>query len=145
MPDVSSDEGIAAFLAARLDEDEATAKAATEAEGQWFAPGPGAGEWSVRNNRAIVDCPAGVIAFDEGCPTDTQAAHIARHDPARVLRSVAAVRIILAACQHAGPWVAYTPEEWLEFALPLLAAIYSDHPDYRPQWKPVTAAEPPPP
>ena len=67
--------------------------------------------------------------------------HMARHDPPRALRSVAAVRAILAACRPAagrlaGRWVAYTPEEWLEFALPVLAAIYSDHPDYRDEWKP---------
>jgi hypothetical protein len=160
-----SDDDIAAFASARLDEVEAVAKAATEAAGQWFEPGPGAGEWSVRNNRAIVECPTGIIAFDEGCPTDAQAAHIARHDPARALREVEAGRAILRMhrptpphpefgftypaaarfCGYCGPgdnWQAeQEPDHYPDALWPcrhvrILAAIDSDHPDYRPEWAP---------
>jgi hypothetical protein len=116
-------------LAARLDEDEASAKAATETVGQWFKPGPGAGEWSVRNNRAIVECPTGIIAFDEGCPTDDQAVHIARNDPARVLRFVAAVReIIRESSGEDHPEFAYEPAYYagLDFAVRALAGIYDE-------------------
>ena len=82
------------------------------------------------------------------------ARHIARHDPARVLREIAAKRAIVAAhhpetpskyghdvlrcavCQtergvwaedrHADPWPCLT--------LRHLAAVWSDHPDYRAEW-----------
>ncbi len=88
---------LAAQIEELLTEDETTAKAATEVAGQWFQPGPGVGEWTLRNNRAIVESPAGIIAFDEGCPTREQGAHIARNDPARVLRRVAVTRELVAA------------------------------------------------
>ena len=88
---------LAAQIEERLTEDETTAHAATETAGQWFQPGPGAGEWTLRNNRAIVESPAGIIVFDEGCPTDAQGAHIARNDPAGVLRRVAVTRELVAA------------------------------------------------
>jgi hypothetical protein len=48
--------------------------------------------------------------------------HIARHDPARVLRQCAALRLAL--------------EFWRGLTrLRTIAAIWSDHPDYRPEWK----------
>ena len=136
---------ITEFLQARLDETEAAAKAATEVDGQWFTPGPGAGEWAVRQNKAIVDCPAGIVVFDEGCPTDEQAAHIASHDPARVLRQVEAGRKILAMYIEAEknrPQGYYGYEEGemrgeadaLLLAVKALAEAWSDHPDYWSEW-----------
>lgn len=132
------------FLAARLDEDEA---AATEA---------GADEWTDEVNVwMVVDSKGEPVAYDEGKPTEEQAAHIARHDPARVLREVESKRAILA--DHSNPHSAAAAEdpgleegtrqsrrlngEWCVHhedhecsTLRAMAAVYSDHPDYRPEW-----------
>ncbi len=51
--------------------------------------------------------------------------------PARMRREVAAKRAILA------QWEAMPPgSPMLVFVLYNLAAVYGDHPDYRPEWKP---------
>jgi hypothetical protein len=105
---------LAAFVTARLDEDEAIAKAALD-------------------NALGIE---GELAQQAGpCVGETGYAHIARHDPARVLRQVEAVRALLAAYQPSGQGVAYTLEAGLEFALGHLAAAWSDHPEYRAEWK----------
>ena len=56
------------------------------------------------------------------------APHIARHDPARVLREVEAKRKIVrdVAC-------GFYDSDYDE-AVEHLAAVYSDHPDYDPDW-----------
>ncbi len=117
------------FLRGRLDEDEAVAQAAA-------------------------------VLWDDGNWTEVEAdpyAHAQRHDPARVLREVAAKRAILDAHGwHTGHHhgndgprrclVCITDQEdyadmWLSDLWPCLtvrhlAAVYSGHPDYRTQWKP---------
>lgn len=102
----------AAFIESQLAQDEATAKAAIESRGQWYdpRPGPPSGAWKMRNRTSVVESDAGVIVFDEGCPTGEQAAHIARQDPARTLRRVKAVRGLVAAIL-AGPHD-YVPDEY---------------------------------
>jgi hypothetical protein len=62
-----------------------------------------------------------------------QAAHIARHDPARVLRQCTAVRAVIAELlrreatgDDADPSVRDLARE--------LAAVYADHPDYDASW-----------
>lgn len=55
------------------------------------------------------------------------AGHIARHDPARVLREVEAKRRILALHEELN-------EPHLYEAVQHLAAVWSDHPGYRPEW-----------
>lgn len=110
---------LAAFLAARLDEDEAAAKAAIrETAPQWAADGhwalyehPEEGMQQVCLNENFEDDPI---------------THIARHDPARVLREVEAKRRMLEELD-----LPYPGEEHL---LKLLAAVYRDHPDYDPAW-----------
>jgi hypothetical protein len=110
---------LVAFLAARLDEDEAAAEDvhnAYECESCMGPPGP-------------FPCNCGY--------------------PARVLREVAAKRAILA--EHkpyetggthlSGPVFCSTCGEEDAVEVPCgtlrhLAAVYSDHPDYRPEWKP---------
>ena len=69
--------------------------------------------------------------------------HIARHDPARVLREVEAKRAIVA--DYADACAKYRADR-TEFragerfaallAATRLAAVYADHPDYREEWKP---------
>jgi len=119
-----------AFLNARMDEDEATA-----------------------NCLLFAGRMSGPLRFVSGYGGPAADAFIARHDPARVLREVEAKRLIIAAhnttvrermrshpeygqdywcdtCSHENP-----TGRWCRTLL-LLAAIYSDHPDYRQEWKP---------
>lgn len=116
---------LVAFLRARLDEDEAVARAAT------------AGAWE------LVRAPDGSWYVDPGDLDDVanvdrtaDAEHIARHDPARVLRDVAANRAIVDECERMSqPF----PAEWLSpqgQILRALASTYADHPEYREEWKP---------
>jgi hypothetical protein len=126
---------LTAFLRARLDEDEAEAKATADADAEFWADVKGDGT------------------------------HFGLHDPARVLREVAAGRAILGLhhptqphpefgftypgaakfCGYDGPgdnWQAeHEPDHfpdalWPCWTVRLLAAVYSDHPGYRPEWKP---------
>src|SRR5690349_1270697 len=91
------------FIKARLDEDEAAARAAEHNDGpgtlEWRVGGPRHLTFDNHRSEDYVSVFAGgwdriLIARDEvrGAPL---AKHIARHDPARVLREVAAKRAIL--------------------------------------------------
>jgi hypothetical protein len=115
---------LAAFLAARLAEDEAAAQAlgADRWDAQEFSPT----DWAIRG------AGMGPRAVADTWKPET-AAHIARHDPARVLREVAVLRSIVTShhydrgrcdsCEYDCPVAA-------------LAAIWQDHPDYRDEWRP---------
>lgn len=66
-------------------------------------------------------------------------AHIARHDPARVLVEVEATRELLrvaAAAADFAPTFTTGVAAKLEDVLRLFALPYTDHPDYRPEWAP---------
>jgi hypothetical protein len=133
-----------AFLAARLDEDEAAAMAATGTAWAWEATGDKDNSWAVGYVEGEDGRPlSGEIGHGQGVVIDgvcesinghlADAAHIARHDPARVLREVEAKRRILA--EHSGNhkcgwWIPGCP------TVEALAAVYSDHPDYQPGGKP---------
>jgi hypothetical protein len=100
---------LATFLLARLDEDERIAADAAE----------------------LFDGAQLQVADDVG-------AHIVRHDPARVLRDVAATRAVVQIwldgiagqlSQNRGEGL-----DLVDAAMSRLAAVYSDHPDYRPAW-----------
>jgi Family of unknown function (DUF6221) len=116
---------LVAFLRARLDEDE---RLATLARPEFFTP----------------ECLAVFASAGD-------AAHVIRHDPARVLREVEAKRAILAEifnyeavidgewgdCHEADQIAAgmcpdHMPDEIP--ALRVLAAVYSDHPHFDPAW-----------
>jgi predicted Rossmann-fold nucleotide-binding protein len=63
--------------------------------------------------------------------TDPIIQHAAHYNPVRTLREVEAKRAILA------QWEAMPADSpVLTFAIHNLAAVYSDHPGYRPEWKP---------
>jgi len=124
------------FIAARLDEDEAAARVATE--GPWSFVGYDDSGW------AVVANDEHEIVSRSG---SDDATHTALHDPARVLREVAAKRAILE--YHATTLHEATPlrrqsmsdEQFArvldaERTLGWLAAVYSDHPDYNPEWGP---------
>jgi hypothetical protein len=112
------------FIEARLAEDEAAARAACRPRPDFGSPDrwePGVG------------LPAEVMGPMEsvaGTKSPAAAAHIARHDPARVLREVEAHRRMV-------------EELWLvrdslpvELALCALASVYAEHPDFREEWRP---------
>ena len=131
---MSSDEGIAAFLRARLDEDEALIR--RNSDGHGLADG-------FPDYRTYVD-------------GDTRAAddYIEHFGPVRMLREVEVKREILEWHYRGLPpegapegleicageegdgdtWQMATP--WPCPQIRALAAVWSDHPDYRPEWKP---------
>jgi len=115
------------FLAARLDEDR---EAATKAGGR---------EWAYNGHIwLVVDHEGDPVVYDEGKPNWFQASHIVRHDPARVLREVAAKRALLEEFELPGLDCAATsaaPDNCRQHrVLRQLAAIYSDHSDFREEW-----------
>ena len=132
---------LTAFLSARLDEDEAVAKAAASAAGpRWhhelYWPDDGG------DATAVIFSAAGAPLADTLHREDEEmAAHIARHDPARVLRDVEAKRRLLArhwpdrfGCQYCADGGHNSDRGCADLAD--LGAIWSDHPDYREEWKP---------
>lgn len=128
------------FLLARLAEDEAAALAANLRPGdpdwQAFAVGTGAPRrFTVRSRycHRVVARTQDIPSVDGWATPPTEdptgvldgaavAAHVARWDPARVLAECTAWRIAVGAGDDA--------------VLRALAAVYSDHPDYRPEWSP---------
>lgn len=157
------------FLRARLDEDERVAREATSESGRW-AWDHGLGQ--LCNGP---ECPYGILldtAAEDGSHAGTElmevhgydvkvpwegAEHIARHDPARVLREVEAKRRIVHAhgrdheCisltgsgEHSAvdgkPWELWEPASTEDhgpcLVVRLLALPYADHLDYRDEWRP---------
>ena len=141
-----------AFLKARLDEDEATAKTATAVPaGSSTGDDPTDDEiYSVHDG--IVDLVGVTVAFTRDRNV-ANGQHIARHDPARALREVAAGRYILDLFISTAALVEHPPvmgeghpyagkisvQDYFDARRELavlrpvavaLAAIYSDHPDY---------------
>lgn len=110
------------FLTARLDEDEAVARAA-------FSDLDEPGEaWR----------PSGLED-----PWPTQERHVLRHDPARVLAEVKAKRRILELDDEVlrrevrnGDASGAGASLMLSIVLRLLALPYADHPDYDEAWRP---------
>lgn len=125
------------FLRARLAEDERAARAATP--GPWIAHkyidydcdfeatiGTGAGVHEQTNIVGHGYEGGGVQKLDD-------ARFIARHDPARVLREVEAKRRLV----DRYAWLReHGDTGGAAWVLPLLAAAYADHPDFRPEWAP---------
>jgi hypothetical protein len=139
---------IIAFISARLDDDEAYAlEAAKEFGPDWIEIW--SGEIDLSANLPDRQPPAG-RHWDAHVQTNDSrvSRHMVRHDPARVLAEVKAKRAIVA--RHStgivyGSWPTYGGEReelWRfcellhdECELPLLAAIYADHPEYDPAWR----------
>ena len=151
---------IVEFLRARYDEDEAAARAAA-AGGAWrYEDGDSVGAWTLYDEHWTIaslrtyrheayEYANRMPAFRHPAYVDADAngRHIARHDPARVLREVEAHRRILAmhwphksfrgdvvTCGFcAGDGAA---EDWPCPHVRLLAMPYDSHPDYDPSWSP---------
>ncbi|MEU8829364.1 DUF6221 family protein [Streptomyces sp900116325] len=149
------------FLRARLDDDERTARGTTMPLDWHQGPGDDP-EWTSaemvlmwppefhtpyeqdKHWRGLTAEPAGL------------AAHIARHDPARVLAEVEAKRQLVklhgratlragggaqyfateTVCRSCEPNHQFPERSWPCPTLRLLALPYADHPDYRPEWAP---------
>jgi hypothetical protein len=115
-----------AFIQARLDEDEQVAR---RVEAAWRCIA-GTGEIVASDGTHAEVCAE---AHWEGVGE-----HIARHDPARVLREVEAKRKLLAYLVSLEDKA--TDNNWwnLDTCEPfqLLAATWSDHPGYRAEWAP---------
>jgi hypothetical protein len=123
-----------AFVEARLDEDEAAAK--TWRHPEWERRGHAVWMRLGNDRRLAAECPLPMG------PEPSPAEHIARHDPARVLRRVEGARRMLSRLCAA---LATDPiEGGLRSArvMALYAAVcayayeYDDYPGYRQEWKP---------
>lgn len=135
---------LAAFLRARWDAEEATARAAIEARNsvtqsaaEWSAGSDESGSGDYRQavwagDGAVMVCEM-LDEYDE-----VTAAHIARHDPARVLADIAAKRRILDWFERQRAWAAENNLWAYDDAEPLklLALPYADHHAYREERKP---------
>jgi hypothetical protein len=137
---------LVAFLRARCDEDEQVARAATD--GPWST-------WEGRELHGLGDLihpvrtPGQMPGSRATIVTASwlDAEHIARHNPARVLRQVEAVRGVLFIYDQMAPGLngsdagtrgaARMALTVLQPVLGCLAQAYADHPDYRPEWAPV--------
>ena len=138
---------LTAFIKARLAEDEAAAKAADE--GPWKAvpcvygpPEDGYGEPHYYEIRSPLRGPHGDVVSHQtheggGVHGAANAVHIARHDPPRTLREVEALRRLVIIhnpgtdpCDPGNARLRAMPCEVLTF----VAAIWSEHPDYRQEW-----------
>ncbi|WHM30162.1 DUF6221 family protein [Streptomyces sp. BPPL-273] len=113
-------EDLVEFLRARLDEDEADAAAAS--------PGP----WHVDAEGDEVLAVDDITVADgfalSGRQLRATTAHIARHDPDRIMRQTAILRgRVDLWSKMAGSHARANLREF--------AAIWDDHPDYRPEWR----------
>jgi hypothetical protein len=125
------------------------------------AKGEGSGDWiqvDPEREPGLIEADGDPVVYHEGSPTEAEAAHIARHDPARVLAEIETKRRIIelhaigpcadgpkgvlvcgtcgphgdsTAAWHGGDYAWYPCDTIKTLALP-----YADHPDYREEWRP---------
>jgi hypothetical protein len=132
-------DALISFMNARLDEAEALATEAAK-----YNPSP----WATDDLGDLRDAKGAEIFAGVGYGGtsfyESAAQFAGRFDPAHVLREVAAKRAIIAEYEASAEFM-NRPENrhipagephGLYTALKILAAVYSDHPDYDPAWKP---------
>jgi len=120
-----SEPTLADFLLARIAEDEAAARKAGGKRWQRFQTGG----VELIDAEQIGSAFADTVCFDEGSPSEAQAEHIVRHDPARVLAECEAKQRIV---ETHDCWADVCG--WPCGVLAPLAAVFSAHPDYRADW-----------
>ena len=149
------------FLLARIAEDEEAAKAASPSPWKYGDVESVAGGSLYDKTRMIAslhyeqptDHDGTIVRHLLSDEADANGAHIARHDPARVLAECEAKRRIVevhakireaypgmtieenpccAECSAGGEY----PSGWPCATLAAIASIYADHPDYREEWRP---------
>jgi hypothetical protein len=153
---------ITEFLEARIAEDETVARLASSDGPSWdIVSGFGGATGAIHAGGEVITDEDGdesyyggsVIVYDEGTPDHTQAQHIARNDPTRVLAECAAKRAIIA--HHTEDWGDCTVcldgvsgcgdpaccggptnemESWPCPTIRAVVAVYADHPDYLQEW-----------
>jgi hypothetical protein len=145
---------LADFLLARIAEDEEAARAATS--GPWrydperFHKPPRAAEWSegvfAGSRGASAICVATTGEVDDP-QSMRDGAHIARHDPARVLAECAIKRRIVVAhnvvhdgCPGSPTLVSDDGEQDGDYGGPCLvlralASVFAGHPEFREEWR----------
>ena len=117
---------IVEFLEARLTEDELAANAATDASPEWQA---------YYDYRDVKDLDGHfIVQADSQHPTTAQAAHIARHSPARALRECEAKRAVIADFLRRDALGDLPGRSAVEDILKAISVIYSHHSDYDPAW-----------
>jgi hypothetical protein len=129
---------LTSFLLARIAEDEAAAAAATQGPWQYDA-----------RYQEVAAGPVYVAQteYDQDPRTtgnsDNDGAHIARHDPTRVLhecetkRQIVNLAVPADLAGYMGGDGSYDESlATMEAVLVRLALPYADHPDYRDEWKP---------
>ena len=115
------------FLRARLDDDERTAREA----------GSRSVNWSVNGTWHLEGVEHDVVGEEEAFCHPHNVEHIARHDPARVLREVDAKRRILELYDvSTSRELKLDAWELMKHAVRALALPYADHPDYDESWRP---------
>ena len=159
--------GIVEFLEARIAEDEAVALKAGGTEAEWLyrdeCDRETGGEVVWANSRSeewlgpaqkepYVSYDRYVTMDHEGClpaVDEDDGPHIARHDPARVLREIAAKRELLELHYDGNPgpgdihycgtchdYYKHDAEDWPCETVRVLASTFSDHPDFDEEWRP---------
>jgi hypothetical protein len=128
------------WLRRQLDEDEEAARGA--------GGSTPSGRWAREAYGCVIDAKQRLVVYGEGTPTREEVEHIARHDPARVLREVEAFRKIVD--EHAPMADGYCqrcsqdeeqpqPDGWFVRSpcttIKLLAAIFSGRPAFREEWR----------
>jgi hypothetical protein len=142
------------WLRAQLDEDEENARAADVKQGDpewWVSPVLASGnDYTVRSERDNAPIARVRRLYDDDGRTvvldgRAVAEHIARHDPARVLREIDAKRQVLTEYEQADR---YSRTTWgqsnadqsrartLGKVVRLLALAYEDRPGYLEEWRP---------
>ncbi|MFJ9214213.1 DUF6221 family protein [Streptomyces sp. NPDC102264] len=129
---------LVAFVRARLDEDEQTARAATA--GPWTTMGQRVLDSSPPSDRLGIGMAVGHAAAS--ADYNETAVHIARQDPAATLRRIARDRAILNAYEEVADMdtddakheYAYGRAVGLGYAVRQMAAEHDGHPDYKPSW-----------
>lgn len=134
------------WLRAQIDDDEQTARAAADSM-LWHGPVKAGEVWE--SDRGFVYAEGEVPGLWDEClwKADTPgrytremsehaAHHVARHDPARVLREVEAKRQIIGLVTDAGPQFGDGYTEAYRDVLRRLALPYSNRPGYLEAWRP---------
>lgn len=135
---------ITEFLLARIAEDEQAAQAASPGGWQFSGIASVAGGALYDETRRIVDVvyeqpddhDGSIVRHLLSGEADANGAHIARHDPARVLAECEAKRRIVERFMEAGREGSpdYELGYGLLFAVHAVAAVYASHPDYEEAW-----------
>ncbi|MFE2965530.1 DUF6221 family protein [Streptomyces sp. NPDC059340] len=122
------------WLGEQLDEDERIARDAD--------PGPWKSDSLGRHDQAAIKLGSptstSLIQFD-GSRAAANGQHVARHDPARVLREIEAKRDLLRLAERAHDYHETFTSGFasaLEGTLRLFALAYADRPGYREEWAP---------